>query len=231
MPSHSWDSDPVPTRETTPSKPRRWHLAVVPLALAAVAATSAVLLQQSAPASAADTPVVTDGADGAAKPRATPLLKLMCGANGTIQSTQPVTNTPTSVDISMTNGVVERCLTQNGGPELSAGTVSLTGAATLSCSQVGQLTGTIVVNWSDGSGNSAGVSTINADGMQRVQADPSKNEITNNLNGVVSLDSTVLPGATVTGTLYPGADITKCSTGTLSSLPNSDIVLRFNSLV
>ncbi|MFE7638719.1 hypothetical protein ACFU7Z_32230 [Kitasatospora sp. NPDC057518] len=227
MPSHSWDSDPVPTRETTPSKPRRWHLAVVPLALAAVAATSAVLLQQSAPASAADTPVATDGA----KPRATPLLKLMCGANGTIQSTQPITNTPTAVDVSMTNGVIERCLTENGGPELSAGTVSITGSATLSCGQVGQLTGTIVVNWSDGSGNSAGVSTINADGMQHVQADPSKNEITNNLNGVVSLDSTVLPGATVTGTLYPGADITKCSTGTISSLPDSDITLRFNSLL
>ncbi|MEV8322079.1 hypothetical protein [Kitasatospora sp. NPDC056731] len=231
MPSHSWDSDPVPTRESAPSRPRRWRLAALPLALAAVAATSAVLLQQPAPASAADTPVATDGANGVAETRANPALKLMCGVKGTTRSTAPITDTPSAVDLSMNDGVVERCLTKNGGPALSAGTVSLTGSATLSCKQVGQLTGTIVVNWADGNGNPAGVSTINTEGMQRVEGEPSKNEISNILNGTVTLNSTVLPGATVTGTLYPGADITDCSTGTISSLPGSRMVMRFNSLL
>ncbi|MFJ7277837.1 hypothetical protein [Kitasatospora sp. NPDC098663] len=227
MPSHSWDSDPVPTRETAPSKPRRWRLAAIPLALAALAATSAVLLQQPAPASAADTPVVTDGANGAAETRANPLLRLMCNARGTVQSTAPITDTPAAVDLSMNDGAIGRCLTKNGGPSLSAGSVSLTGSATLSCKQLGQVTGTIVVNWADANGNPAGTSTINASGMQDVEGDPSKNEISNSLNGTVTLDSSVLPGATVTGTLFPVVDITSCSNGTTSSLP-ANMVMRFN---
>ncbi|MFJ1937910.1 hypothetical protein ACIOGZ_35290 [Kitasatospora sp. NPDC088160] len=228
MPLHSWDSDPVPTREAAPSRPRRWRLAAVPLALAAVAATSAVLLQQPAPASAAaDTPVVTDGANGVAETRANPLLRLMCAAEGTVNSTTPITDTPAAVDLSMNNGTITRCLTKNGGPNLSAGSITLTGSATLSCKQLGQLTGTIVVDWADANGNPAGTSTINAAGMQDVEGDPSKNEISNSLNGTVSLDSSVLPGATVTGTLFPGADITDCSSGTISSLPGSRMVMRF----
>ncbi|MFD0396742.1 hypothetical protein ACFVHI_01465 [Kitasatospora sp. NPDC127121] len=228
MPSHSWDSDPVPTREAASSRPHRWRLAAVPLALAAVAATSAVLLQHPAPASAADTPVVTDGANGVAETRANPLLRLMCSAEGTVNSTQPITDTPAAVDLSMNNGAIDRCLTKNGGPALSAGSVSVTGSATLSCKQVGQLTGTIVVDWVDANGNPAGTSTINTSGMQRVEGDPSKNQIANSLNGTVTLGSTVLPGATVTGTLYPGADITDCDSGTISSLPGSRMIMRFN---
>ncbi|MFD7582343.1 hypothetical protein [Kitasatospora sp. NPDC059817] len=231
MPSYSWDSDPVPTREAAPSRPRRWRLAAVPLALAALAATSAVLLQQPAPASAADTPVVTDGANGAngvAETRANPLLRLLCSAEGTVNSTQAITDTPAAVDLSMNDGAIDKCLTKNGGPALSAGSVSVTGSATLSCKQVGQLTSTIVVDWVDANGKPAGTSTINTSGMQRVEGDPSKNQIANSLNGTVTLGSTVLPGATVTGTLYPGADITDCDSGTISSLPESRMIMRFN---
>ncbi|MFE4971370.1 hypothetical protein ACFRAR_04545 [Kitasatospora sp. NPDC056651] len=49
------------------------------------------------------------------------------------------------------------------------------------------------------------------------------------INGTVSLDSTVLPGATIIGDLGALTDISQCSKG-LSSIDAAEFVMDFSTL-
>lgn len=209
--------------EHQPAPARRWRRTALPLLLTAVAVAGAVV-QQAVPSNAS--------AAAPARHRDTPTSRLICSGHGTLTTDKPITNTTTTISGTGT-GTIDKCFPKNGGPtNLVSGTIVGIGTGTGSCNAVGSYTGTATIVWYDGpnrTGTVVGTSRITTNGTQGVEGDPVDHEVVTEPDATASLDSSVFPGAAVTGSGFPTSDISDCAAG-LSSVSGT-FTLRFNELL